>query len=216
MKRHEQQETKKALLIVDLQNDFISGGSLAVHEGEDIIPLVNALLKCPFDVKAASKDWHPEDHGSFAAVQGKKPGEMIQLGGLDQILWPTHCVQGSHGAEFATGWDTQKIEKVFYKGIDKNIDSYSTFFDNGHLRSTGLLDYLKGKRVNDLYFAGLATDYCVKYSVLDAVKQGFKTFVIADACRGVNLKPNDTRDSLEEMRRAGAQIISSQEVLESV
>lgn len=198
----------KALLIVDLQNDFLPGGALPVEKGDEIVPLVNQLVKLPFDLIIATKDWHPIDHGSFADNQAKKTGEHISLGGVDQILWPRHCVQGTSGAEFALGWESSRVHKVIYKGTEPYIDSYSTFFDNGHLRSTGLESYLREKSVKELYIAGLATDYCVKYSVLDAISLGFHPFVIIDACRGVNLDPQDTKHALEAMRQAGATLVS--------
>jgi nicotinamidase/pyrazinamidase len=203
----------KALLLVDIQNDFLPGGALAVKEGDQIIPLINKLLEQNFDVIVATKDWHPADHGSFAAVHNKKPGDIINLYGLEQILWPVHCVQGSRGAEFSSKWNSSKVGKVFYKGTDKNIDSYSTFFDNGHLKSTELDTYLKEKKITDIYIAGLATDYCVKYSVLDAAELGYHSFVIADACRGVNLRPGDSERAIDEMRHAGATIINTHDVL---
>lgn len=202
----------KALILVDIQNDFFPGGALAVPEGDKILPAVNRLLKSDFDLVIATKDWHPKDHCSFAVNHGKVPGEHVVLSGVDQLLWPVHCVQGETGADFAPGWDTTKVTKVFYKGTDKEIDSYSTFFDNRHLRETGLADFLRRHGVTDLYFAGLATDYCVKYSVLDAAKMGFNLFVIEDGCRGVNLTPGDDIKAFEEMRLAGAKIISSGDI----
>ncbi len=201
-----------ALIIVDVQNDFMPGGALPVAKGDQVIPMINRLLQLSFDVKIATKDWHPPDHGSFAESYEKKTGEIVELSGIPQILWPKHCIQHSHGAEFAPGWDTAKIECVFYKGTDKNVDSYSAFFDNGHLKSTGLSDYLRKKNIEEIYIAGLATDYCVKYSVLDALQLGFKTFVIAEACRSVNLQPDDEAKAVEEMRKAGAHIITLQEL----
>lgn len=203
----------RALVLVDIQNDFLPGGALAVKEGNAILPVVNQLLNKPFDVIVASKDWHPPDHGSFAATHHKKPGEHIILEGLDQILWPTHCVQDTHGAEFASGWNFHKVHEVFCKGTDRKIDSYSTFYDNGHLRTTGLEAYLKGKGVTDLYVAGLATDYCVKYSVLDALKMGFHVYVVKDAVRGVNLRPDDSQTALEKMQKKGAHLIDSKQIM---
>lgn len=203
---------KTALIIVDVQNDFIPGGSLAVKEGDQIIPFINKLLQSSFDLKIATKDWHPHNHGSFAVNHKKQPGEIVQLEGLEQILWPVHCVQETYGSEFAPGWDTSKLDKTIYKGSDKNIDSYSTFFDNGHRKSTGLEQFLRQHKVTDIYIAGLATDYCVKYSVLDAIKLGFNTYVIVDACRGVNLHPTDSTEALNEMRTHGAHLITSKEI----
>jgi nicotinamidase/pyrazinamidase len=199
----------RALILVDLQNDFLPGGALAVKEGDQIIPVINDLLKKKFDIVIATKDWHPSDHESFAVSQGKTPGEIIDLFGLEQILWPVHCVQGTQGAEFTPGWDVRRITKVFYKGTDKTMDSYSTFYDNGHRHSTGLESYLKEQGIHDIYIAGLATDYCVKYSVLDALKSGFNIYVVEDACKAVNLNDGDDKKALEEMREAGAHIVTS-------
>jgi nicotinamidase/pyrazinamidase len=204
---------KKGLLIVDLQNDFLPEGPLAVPHANEIIPLVNELVQKPFDCLVASKDWHPNDHGSFADNHGKSPGEHIQLMGFDQILWPRHCVQGTLGAEFALGWDTTRLEQIIYKGTDKNIDSYSAFYDNGHLKSTGLDKFFKTKGVQDIYIAGLATDYCVKYSAIDALELGFNVYIIVDACRGVNLNSHDTQKALELMYQAGAVLVLCKDVL---
>ena len=134
---------------------------------------------------------------------------MIELGGLPQVLWPDHCVQGSRGAEFHPVLDRSRITKVFRKGTDKEIDSYSTFFDNAHRKSTGLGDWLEEQKITDVYLLGLATDYCVKYSALDAVHLGFKTHVVIDGCRGVELNPGDTKAAIEEMRTAGVEILTS-------
>lgn len=200
----------KALLIVDVQNDFLSGGALAVSEGDQILPVINRLLEHPFDLIVATKDWHPENHGSFAANHpGKVVGDLITLGGTEQVLWPVHCVQGSPGAEFSPKWSSEKVDKVFYKGIDPEIDSYSAFFDNGHLRETGLGEYLKDEGIDELYVVGLATDYCVKYSALDAKKLGFDVIIITDGCRGVELKSGDTEKALEEMVEAGVVLTTS-------
>lgn len=201
-----------ALLVIDIQNDFLPGGSLAIKKGDEVIPIIQELLNKNFDLIVATKDWHPKDHGSFAVTHQKRVGEIIDLEGLPQILWPVHCVQGTYGAEFAKGWDSHKIHHIFHKGTEKNIDSYSTFFDNGHRKSTGLGDFLKEKNVKKVFIAGLATDYCVKFSTLDAINLGFTTFVIEDACRGVNLQEGDSERAIEEMKTAGAQLIHSSEV----
>lgn len=205
--------SKKALIVVDLQNDFMPGGALPVKEGDAVIPLIDKLLKQPFDVKVASKDWHPRNHGSFAALHGKKPGEIIILDEIPQILWPTHCVQDTIGAEFAPGWDTKQIEHICYKGTNPQIDSYSVFFDNEHRKSTGLADYLKERGVNSVYIAGVATDYCVKYSVMDALHLGFEVTIVADACRGVNLKAGDDQRSLDDMKAAGAHVTTVDKIV---
>lgn len=205
----------KALIIVDMQNDFFPGGALPVATAPQVLPIFEKLLKYPFDVIVASKDWHPKDHASFASMHGKKPGQVVKLGDIEQMLWPDHCVQGSTGADFYPKWDASGVQKIFYKGTNKDVDSYSTFFDNQHLKSTGLADYLKENQVDTVYVAGLATDYCVKYSVLDALKLGFKTIVISDACRGVNLQSDDSDKAFKNMQQAGAVIITSDELLNS-
>jgi len=202
----------RAIILVDLQNDFCPGGALAVDEGDQIIPLINDLQD-QFDLVVATQDWHPKDHLSFANNHGKRVGEVVQLGGLDQILWPDHCVQGGKGAEFVPKLDTSKIDRVFQKGTDKQIDSYSGFFDNGHRKATGLGDYLKEKGVEKVYVVGLATDYCVKYTAVDAVRLGFKTTLIEDACRGVDLKNGDVQRAIEEMKKAGVRIVRSERLL---
>jgi nicotinamidase/pyrazinamidase len=204
----------KALLIVDIQNDFVPGGALSVPEGDVIVPLVNRLQSY-FDVVIATQDWHPADHGSFAANHaGRKPGEVIDLNGLPQILWPIHCVQGTRGAEFTPGFDLTRVAKIFRKGTDPGIDSYSGLFDNGHRKATGLGDYLRQQKVTEVYIAGLATDYCVKFTSLDAVAMGIKTFLIEDACRGVNLKPGDVAAAIAEMKKAGVVIVQSEDIFQ--
>ena len=201
-----------ALIIVDLQNDFCPSGALAVPQGDVIIPIINAL-RPNFDLVVATQDWHPPDHGSFAANHpGKKIGEAIDLNGLPQILWPTHCVQETRGAELVATLDRTRIERIFQKGTDPAIDSYSGFFDNGHRKSTGLGDYLRAQSISRAYVCGLATDYCVKFTALDSRELGFATFFIEDASRGVNVSPGDVALSVEEMRAAGVQIITSEEV----
>lgn len=198
-----------ALLLVDLQNDFMPGGSLPVPNGKQILPAINRLLQKKFDLIIASKDWHPENHGSFASIYNKNPTDIIQLEGVEQILWPIHCVKESEGAAFVEGWDHTKVNHIVFKGIDKKIDSYSAFFDNASRRSTGLFDLLKEKSIQRLYVAGLATDYCVKYSVLDALRLGFKVFVVTDGCAAVNLNSQDGNEALRVMEEAGACLIDS-------
>jgi nicotinamidase/pyrazinamidase len=199
----------KTLIIVDLQNDFLPGGALPVPHGDEVIPLANELQP-RFDVVVATKDWHPPDHGSFAANHlGKKPGDRIMLDGVDQILWPVHCVQNTQGAEFASSFDTSRIAHVFHKGTERNIDSYSTFFDNAHRRHTGLAHYLEKRGIKDIYLMGLALDYCVKYSTLDARQLGLNTHVIVDGCRGIELEPGDIDRALDEMNHVGAVLLKS-------
>jgi len=201
-----------ALIIVDLQNDFLPGGALPVAHGDEVIPLANEV-QWRFELVVATQDWHPPNHGSFAANHpGKKSGDRIMLDGIEQILWPVHCVQNTHGAEFAAAFDTSRIAQVFHKGVERNIDSYSTFFDNAHRRHTGLADYLKKRSVKDIYLMGLALDYCVKYSVLDARQLGLNTHVILDGSRGIELERGDIDRALDEMKRAGAALLTSSEL----
>jgi nicotinamidase/pyrazinamidase len=203
----------KALVLIDVQNDFCPGGALPVPEGDQVVPVLNRLQPC-FDLVVATQDWHPPDHGSFAANHpGRRPGEVIDLHGLAQILWPVHCVQETPGAEFHPALDRGPIAEVFRKGVDPEIDSYSGFFDNGHLRSTGLADYLQSHGVHEVYVGGLATDYCVKFTALDAVGLGFHTHLIQDACRGVNLNPGDVVQAINQMRASGVKIVDSAEIV---
>ena len=197
----------RALLLIDIQNDFLPTGALPVPEGDQVVPVANRLMD-QFDLVIATQDWHPANHGSFAANHaGRKPGELIDLGGLQQILWPVHCVQQSAGAEFAPGLDRARITHVVRKGTDPTIDSYSGFFDNGHRKATGLDEYLRSKNVADLYILGLATDYCVKFTALDARQLGYAVHLIPEGCGGVNLKPGDVDAALREMQEAGVVIL---------
>lgn len=202
----------RALIVSDLQYDFCPGGALAVKEGDAIVPLINELQE-RFELVVATQDWHPRDHGSFAATHGREPGEVIDLDGLEQILWPVHCVQGERGAELVAGLSRERIARIFQKGTDPRVDSYSGFFDNGRRQATGLGDYLKEKGVTEVYVVGLTTDYCVKYTALDARDLGFETRVIIDACRAVDLHPGDLERALEEMNSAGVKVIESRDVL---
>jgi len=206
---------KKAIIMVDLQNDFCKGGSLAVPDADAIIPLANQL-QYYFDYVIVSKDWHPQDHVSFAANHpGHKVGEIVQVQDIEQILWPVHCVQHTQGAELHPQLNLQRIDHIVHKGTQKTIDSYSAFFDNEHLRSTELANYLKEKNVHDIYIMGLATDYCVKYSCLDAVKLGFNTHIIVDACRGVELHKGDVDKALQTAEEGGVTIVSTADVMRS-
>jgi nicotinamidase/pyrazinamidase len=203
----------RALVLVDLQNDFLPGGALAVREGDRVIPIANRLQH-EVDLVVATQDWHPRDHASFASQHtGKRPGELITLEGLPQVLWPDHCVQLTHGAAFAATLDTKRIAKILPKGMDRRVDSYSGFFDNGRRHDTGLADYLKLKGVRELLVCGLATDYCVKWTALDAAELGFDTFVVVDACRGVELNEGDVDDALDELEDAGVELVESDELL---
>ncbi len=192
-----------------MQNDFMPNGALGVVGGDRLIPLINKLIP-RFDVVVAVQDWHPQNHISFALNHpGKKIGDLIEVAGYSQALWPVHCVQHSHGAELVEMLNKKEINAQFHKGTDPKIDSYSAFFDNARLRSTGLEDYLRKHRVSDIYFAGLATDYCVLYSTFDAVDLGFSTYVIIDACVGIDVKKGDVEKSLQVITAIGAKVITS-------
>lgn len=200
----------KAMIVVDVQYDFLPGGALEVPEGDKILPVINKLMP-EFDLVVATQDWHPEDHGSFAANhEGKEVGDVTELDGLEQILWPVHCVQGSRGAEFSDELDQSQITKVFRKGTEAHIDSYSGLYDNGHRKSTGLAEYLRERHVEEVYIAGLAADYCVKFTALDAVEEGFKTHLFRDGTRAVNMDPGDFDKAIKEMAEKGVKIISSE------
>ena len=203
---------KSALIIVDVQNDFLPSGALALNHGDEVIPVANRLMD-RFAVVLATQDWHPADHGSFASNHaGKKIGDIVELNGLSQILWPEHCIQGTRGAELAAGLNQRRINKIFAKGTDPTIDSYSALYDNAHRKSTGLAEFLKRHGLTDTYILGLATDYCVKFTALDAVAEGFDVHVIEDGCRGVDLKPGDCQRAIEQMRGAGVQVVHSRDV----
>jgi nicotinamidase/pyrazinamidase len=205
----------KALILVDIQNDFLPGGALAVPDGDAVIPVANQL-QTVFPLVVATQDWHPANHGSFAASHpGKQVFQQIELNGLPQTLWPAHCVQNTKGVDLADGLDRNRIAKIFPKGTDAGIDSYSGLFDNGHRKSTGLGEWLKAQGVTEVFVCGLATDYCVKFTALDAVGLGFKTHFIEGASRGVNLRPDDVKNGIEEMKRARIAIVQSADLLET-
>jgi nicotinamidase/pyrazinamidase len=197
----------KALILVDLQNDFCFGGALAVADGNAVIPIANALMP-KFELVIATQDWHPANHESFAAVHYfRRPGQVIDLYGLQQVLWPIHCVQETFGAEFVQTLETERITAVFRKGTDVTVDSYSGFFDNGRRQSTGLHDYLQEKGVTELVIMGLALDYCVKFTALDAAELGYNTSVVLDGTRAVNLAEGDDAAAIQALKAAGVQII---------
>jgi nicotinamidase/pyrazinamidase len=202
----------EALLLVDIQNDFLPGGALAVPNGDEVIAVANKLLDS-LPIAFATKDWHPKDHVSFADNhKGHQVGEIITCNNTPQILWPRHCVQESYGSSFPEGLHKDKIQTIVYKGIHSAIDSYSGFYDNAKMQTTELHASLKAANVDTLFIMGLATDYCVKFTVLDACSLGYNTFLVEDGCRGVNLNSQDVTNAIQEMRKAGATIIQSQEV----
>ncbi|MGE0870948.1 MAG: bifunctional nicotinamidase/pyrazinamidase [Kofleriaceae bacterium] len=199
----------RALILVDLQNDFCPGGALAVARGDETIPIAQRMMQ-HFSTVVATQDWHPANHGSFAANHpGSKPGEVIDLHGLSQVLWPVHCVQNTKGAELHAGLDRARITDIVHKGTDPTIDSYSGFFDNGHRKPTGLANWLTERWIKQVYVMGLATDYCVKYTALDAKQLGYDVWVIEDGCRAVDLQPGDGDRALAMMRGAGIAIVES-------
>jgi nicotinamidase/pyrazinamidase len=199
----------KALIIVDVQNDFLPGGALAVPEGDKVIPVINDLSR-EFEIVFTTQDWHPANHCSFAASHpGKKIGDRILIDGQEQILWPVHCVQNTHGAELAAGLRPNVITGGVHisKGTDERVDSYSGFFESQRKRATGLHELLRQHGAEDLTIVGLATDYCVKATVLDARDLGFNVTVHQNACRAVNLSPDDGANALTVMREAGVKIV---------
>lgn len=201
-----------ALILVDIQNDFLPGGALAVPNGDQVIPIANALI-ARFPLVVATQDWHPRNHASFASNHpGRKMWEQVDLHGLPQTLWPDHCIQGSTGAAFAPTLNSARITKVFPKGEDPIIDSYSGFYDNGRRRSTGLADWLRNHGVTSVVICGLATDYCVAATAIDAATEGFKTTVALDAIRGVELNKGDCAAALDRMRKAGIDLKQSAEI----
>lgn len=196
----------KALIVVDVQNDFCPGGALPVPKGDEVVPAINRLMG-EHDLVVATRDWHPRNHCSFVSAHpGKRVGDRVDLERGSQLLWPDHCAQGSNGAQFVKGLDSKAFARVFDKGIDKDIDSYSGFYDNERGRSTGLEDYLKEKKVAEVHVTGLATDYCVKYTALDCAKAGFKTTVHLEGCRGLEITAGDVDRAIADMKRAGVTV----------
>jgi nicotinamidase/pyrazinamidase len=196
----------KALLLIDIQNDFLPGGGLAVPEGDAVIPVANRLMP-DFELVVATQDWHPADHRSFARQHPcRRVGDVVELAGLPQVLWPDHCVQGTPGAEFAAVLDRTRIDHVVQKGTNPEVDSYSGFFDNARRQATGLEAYLHGRGVDEIHLVGLATDYCVKFTALDGVDLGFRVVVHAAGVRGVELRDGDCQRAFEAMRAAGVQL----------
>jgi len=197
----------EALILVDIQNDFIPGGSLEVSLGDEIIPLVNSL-QSSFSLIVATQDWHPSGHKSFASSHDhKKPMDIIDLHGLKQVLWPDHCIQGSRGAEFHQNLDTHRVEAIFRKGMDPEIDSYSGFYDNGYKKCTGLAGYLRERKVRKVFVCGLAGDYCVFYTAKDALKENFETYIIEDATRAIDA--DGFEKAKDELLSCGGQVIKS-------
>lgn len=206
---------KNALIIVDVQNDFCDGGALEVKQGNDVIPVINNLVKSKkFDFVIATQDWHPKNHKSFASNHNNKNVyDVIKLNGISQVLWPDHCVQRTKGSRFHKDLNLGKVYRIFKKGTNPDFDSYSGFYDNDHKSSTGLTEYLRKNSIEKNYICGLATDFCVKFTALDSAKEGFKTLVIKDAVRGVNINKDDSKNSFKEMKENGVKIITSKSIL---
>lgn len=203
--------THTALLLIDLQNDFCHQGALPVSGGDEVIDTANQVMlyfKQQQRPIIASQDWHPADHRSFAINSGGVVGESGELDGLPQVWWPVHCVQGSTGAAFHTKLHHHMIDKIIRKGQHRDVDSYSAFFDNGKRQSTELSTWLQQHQIQQLWIMGLATDYCVKFTVLDALALGYDVWIIPDGCRGVNLHPNDSQQALTEMVAKGAKLMN--------
>jgi nicotinamidase/pyrazinamidase len=204
--------TSSALLIIDVQNDFCPGGSLAVAEGDKIVPVINGFMPA-FRFIIATQDWHPRAHVSFASNhKGKKPLEVITHQGREQVLWPDHCVQGTKGADFHQGLDTRPLYLIVRKGTDPGLDSYSAFFENDKKTKTGLAGFLKDLSITNLYICGLATDYCVFASAQDALGLGFEVMVLEDACRGVDFPQGSVVQALASLKKQGAKILTSQDL----
>ena len=209
--------TQSALLLIDLQNDFCADGALAVPDGDSVIAVANRLIdacKARGIAVLASQDWHPANHGSFASQQGEPPYTQGELAGLPQTWWPDHCVQNSSGAALHPELHQQAIDALFYKVEDPQVDSYSAFFDNVQRRQTELDGWLRHHEVTELIVMGLATDYCVKFTVLDALKLGYRVTLVTDGCRGVNRSPRDSEQALAEMAEAGATLSAEAEALQ--
>jgi nicotinamidase/pyrazinamidase len=202
-----------ALLVVDLQNDFCERGALAVPGGDEIVGIVNLLMP-RFERVVLSQDWHPAGHVSFASSwPDREAYETIEAAGIPQILWPDHCVQGSPGAAFHPGLDTARASIILRKGFRPQLDSYSCFFENDRTTPTGLDGALKSLGLRSLYIAGLATDFCVLYTVLDAIRLGYSIYIVEDAVRGVDFPPGNVARAFAVMRRAGASTIASEALL---
>ena len=195
----------KALIIVDMQNDFLPGGALAVPNGDQIIEEINRLSK-NYDLVVASQDWHPANHGSFASQhEGKQPFEMGELAGLPQVFWPEHCVQSTPGAALTEELDQNSIEAIFRKGMDPEIDSYSAFFDNGMKKATGLEGYLKDRKVDEMHICGLAADFCVMATAKDALKLGFASLILQNATKAIDQSGMDAM--YEEFEKLGGRML---------
>ena len=199
---------KKALIIVDVQNDFCEGGALAVPGANEIISYINLLMEeNEYDKIVLTQDWHPANHKCFASTNGKKVGDTSLLNGIPQFMWPDHCVQGTSGAEFHKDLNREKVDHIIQKGKNIDFDSYSGFQDNNHFTKTGLDDYLKYHDIQLLEVVGLALDYCVKFTCLDAAQLGYVTCLHFNGTRAVNVKPENGKDAIYEMLQNSVTIL---------
>lgn len=211
----------KALILVDIQNDFCPGGALAVSKGDEVVEVANRLSTRFNWLVVATQDWHPANHKSFRSNNDVPSNEIVGvLNGVPQVWWPNHCVQGTSGADFHRSLNLNKVAAVFRKGMNPQVDSYSGFFDNKAIfdgketrSTTGLANYLSGRGVTSVFVMGLATDYCVKYTALDAASLGFSTHLVVDGCRAVNLSAYDDDKAVAEMQAAGVKVVASSELL---
>lgn len=199
------------LLIIDVQRDFCPGGALAIEDGDAVVPPINQIAD-RFEDIVLTQDWHPANHQSFASAHGKEPYSQIEVAYGPQVLWPDHCVQGTPGAEFHPGLRVTRAELILRKGFRARIDSYSAFFENDKVTATGLAGYLRERGFRRIFLAGLAFDYCVRYSAVDAVRAGFEALVIEDACRPVNL-PGSVEATRRDFDAAGVRLIRSEALL---
>jgi nicotinamidase/pyrazinamidase len=206
-------DRNRVLLVIDVQNDFCPGGNLAVHDGDSVVPVVNHLAS-QFDLAVATQDWHPDNHVSFAKNHaGRSVYDRVEVNGISQVLWPTHCVAGTHGADFHPALNTENFQLILRKGTNPAIDSYSAFMENDKKTITGLEGFLRGRRIEHVYVCGLATDYCVFYSAMDSVGAGFKTYVVLDGCRGVDMPQGTINKAVAAMKENGIFILHSSSLL---
>jgi len=202
----------RALLVIDVQNDFCPGGSLAVDDGDAVVAVINALMP-RFSRVVATQDWHPPNHVSFASRHpGRAVLDVVDAAGVPQVLWPDHCVQGTRGAELHPRLDARGIGLLLRKGMRPELDSYSAFLENDHRTDTGLRAWLSGVKVREVVVCGLATDYCVRSSALDARRLGFDVSLVQDACRGVDFPTGSVQKALAELKAAGVKLISSSDI----
>ncbi len=200
------------LIVTDVQNDFCPGGALAVKDGDQIVPLINRIME-KFHRVVATQDWHPQNQVSFASNHpGKKPYDVIDAGGVSQVLWPDHCVIGTPGADFHPDLHREKFHLIVRKGFNPLVDSYSTFLENDKKIKTGLDGYLKAVGADRVFLCGLATDYCVFFSAMDSVSFGFKTSVILDACKGIDIPDHNIDRAIKAMKDKGIKIINLSEL----